>query len=45
MLIIGGLWYYLSGGRYVTTTDAYVQANVLTVSTDVSGIADQIPVL
>ena len=44
VLIIGGLWYYLSGGRYVTTTDAYVQANVLTVSTDVSGIADQIPV-
>jgi len=44
VLIIGGLWYYLSGGRYVSTSDAYVQANVLTVSTDVSGIVDQIPV-
>ncbi len=43
-LIAGGLWYYLTGGRYVTTDDAYVQANVLTVSTDVSGIVDQIPV-
>ena len=43
-LIIGGLWDYLSGGRYVSTDDAYVQSNVLTVSTDVSGIVDQIPV-
>jgi membrane fusion protein, multidrug efflux system len=42
VLIIGGLWYYLSSGRFVSTTDAYVQANVLTVSTDVSGIVDQI---
>lgn len=42
ILIIGGLWYYLSGGRYVSTTDAYVQSNVLTVSTDVSGIVERI---
>jgi membrane fusion protein, multidrug efflux system len=44
ILIIGGLSYYLSGGHYVTTTDAYVQSNVLTVSTDVSGIVDRIDV-
>lgn len=44
VLIIGGLWYYLSGGRYVSTTDAYVQGNVLTISTDVSGIVDRIDV-
>lgn len=44
VLIVGGLFYWLSGGRYVETDDAYVQANVLTVSTDVSGIVDQIPV-
>ena len=44
VLIVGGLLYWLSGGRYVETDDAYVQANVLTVSTDVSGIVDQIPV-
>lgn len=44
ILIIGGLWYYLSGGRYVETTDAYVQGNVLTISTDVSGIVDTIAV-
>jgi membrane fusion protein (multidrug efflux system) len=44
VLIIGGLWYYLSGGRYVEADDAYLEANVLAVSTDVSGIVDQIPV-
>lgn len=44
VLIAGCLWYYLSGGRYVSTDDTYVQSNVLTVSTDVSGIVDQIPV-
>ncbi len=44
VLILGALWYYLVGGRFVSTDDAYVQANVLTVSTDVSGIVDQIPV-
>ena len=44
VLIIGGLYYWLSGGQYVDTTDAYVQGNVLTVSTDVSGIVAKIPV-
>jgi membrane fusion protein, multidrug efflux system len=44
VLIVGGLLYWLSGGRYVSTDDAYVQGNVLTVSTDVSGIVDRIPV-
>jgi membrane fusion protein, multidrug efflux system len=44
VLIVGGIWYYFSGGRYVTTDDAYVQANMLMVSTDVSGIVAQIPV-
>ena len=44
VLIVGGVYHWLSGGRYVETDDAYVQANLLTVSTDVSGIVDQIPV-
>ncbi|HJS84608.1 MAG TPA: HlyD family secretion protein [Acetobacteraceae bacterium] len=44
VLLIGGLWYWLSGGRYVTTTDAYVQADVLNVSTDVSGVVQDIAV-
>ena len=41
-LLVGGLSYWLSGGRYIETEDAYVQANVLNVTTDVSGLVDQI---
>ncbi len=44
VLLIGGLWYWLSGGRYATTTDSYVQADVLNVSTDVSGVVQDIAV-
>ena len=44
VLVIGAGWYWLSGGRYAETTDAYVQADVLDVSTDVSGIVAEIPV-
>ena len=42
MLIGGGVSYWLSGGRYIETDDSYVQGNVLDVSTDVSGLVDQI---
>jgi membrane fusion protein (multidrug efflux system) len=34
----GGLTFWLTGGRYVSTDDAYVEANKLMVSTDVSGL-------
>jgi membrane fusion protein, multidrug efflux system len=44
VLIVGALCYWLSGGQYVYTNDAYVQANVLNVATDVSGIVADIPV-
>jgi membrane fusion protein (multidrug efflux system) len=44
VLIIAALWYWLSGGQYVETDDAYVQGNVLNVATDVSGIVADIPV-
>lgn len=44
VLVVGGAYYWLSGGRYVDTTDAYIQSDVLTVSTDVSGIVAQITV-
>lgn len=43
-LVVGGGWYWLTGGRYLSTTDAYVQANVLDLATDVSGIVAAIPV-
>jgi membrane fusion protein, multidrug efflux system len=43
-VIIGGGAMWLSGGRWVETDDAYVQADSMTVSTDVSGIVASIPV-
>jgi membrane fusion protein (multidrug efflux system) len=44
VLVIGGLWWWLSGGRYVTTDDAYVETDVLDVSTDVGGLVEQVMV-
>jgi membrane fusion protein (multidrug efflux system) len=41
---VGGGFYWLSGGRWIDTDDAYVQADSMTVSTDVSGIVASIPV-
>jgi membrane fusion protein (multidrug efflux system) len=41
---IGGAFYWLSSGRWVETDDAYVQADSMTMSTDVSGIVASIPV-
>ncbi len=43
-LAVGGGWYWLSGGRYVVSDDAYLDADVLNVATDVSGIVAEIPV-
>jgi membrane fusion protein (multidrug efflux system) len=43
-VIIGGGWYWLSSGRWVDTDDAYVQADSMTLSTDVSGVVTAIPV-
>ncbi len=43
-VVIGGGFYWLSGGRWVETDDAYVQADSMTLSTDVSGIVASIPV-
>jgi len=43
-VIIGGGAYWLSSGRWVATDDAYVQADSMTMSTDVSGIVASIPV-
>ena len=43
-VVIGGGAYWLSSGRWVDTDDAYVQADSMTMSTDVSGIVASIPV-
>src|SRR5258708_11277360 len=44
VVLVGGLYAYLAGGRYVSTDDAYVHAGKLTIATDVSGIVSQIDV-
>jgi membrane fusion protein (multidrug efflux system) len=43
-VVIAGGFYWLSSGRWVDTDDAYVQADSMTLSTDVSGIVASIPV-
>jgi membrane fusion protein, multidrug efflux system len=35
--VIGGLTFYLNGGRYVTTDDAYVGAQKVLITPDISG--------
>ena len=44
LLAVAGLYFYLSGGRYVSTDNAYVRADKLNVATDVSGIVAAIAV-
>jgi membrane fusion protein (multidrug efflux system) len=42
-LIVGGYW-YVTGGQVVTTEDAYVNADKVGLSTDVSGIVQEVDV-
>jgi len=42
--VVAGLWFYMLGGRYVSTDDAYVHAAKLMVSTDVSGLVSEVDV-
>ena len=37
VVILGGLWWYLTSGRYVSTDDAYIQSARTVISADVSG--------
>jgi len=43
VLLAAGYW-YLTGGRYVSTDDAYVQAARVAISTDISGRVAEIDV-
>lgn len=43
VLIVGG-YFYVTGGQIMTTDNAYVRADMLGVTTDVSGIVDSIEV-
>ncbi|MGA8499197.1 MAG: HlyD family secretion protein [Xanthobacteraceae bacterium] len=42
--VVTGLVFYMMGGRYVSTDDAYVHAAKLMVSTDVSGLVSEVDV-
>src|SRR3974390_121434 len=42
--VIGGLVFYLNGGRYVTTDDAYVGAQKVLITPDISGKIDNVVV-
>ena len=44
LVLAGGLLFYMTSGRYVSTDDAYVHAGKLTVATDVSGIVANVAV-
>ncbi|MCW5772755.1 MAG: HlyD family secretion protein [Rhodospirillaceae bacterium] len=37
LVVLWGAYAYLTGGRYVSTDDAYVKAGIVTVSSDVAG--------
>jgi membrane fusion protein, multidrug efflux system len=42
--VIGGLTFYLNGGRYVTTDDAYVGAQKVLITPDISGKIEKVVV-
>jgi membrane fusion protein (multidrug efflux system) len=44
VLIVVAGWLYFTGGRYVSTDDAYVQADTISVATDVSGMVAEVAV-
>jgi membrane fusion protein, multidrug efflux system len=44
LVLAGALFVYATGGRYISTDDAYVHAGKLTVATDVSGIVSNVAV-
>jgi membrane fusion protein, multidrug efflux system len=44
LVLLAGGYYYVSGGQIMSTDDAYVQADRVGVSTDVSGIVQDVAV-
>jgi membrane fusion protein (multidrug efflux system) len=44
LALIGGAYWYVTGGRVMSTDDAYVNAETVGISTDVSGIVQQVDV-
>src|SRR4029077_17071181 len=42
--IAGGLFWWLSGGRYVSTDNAYVKAHIVQIAPEVAGQIRRVPV-
>jgi membrane fusion protein (multidrug efflux system) len=45
VVIAGGLFWWLSGGRYISTENAYVKAHIVQIAPEVSGPVRRVPVL
>jgi membrane fusion protein (multidrug efflux system) len=45
LALIGGAYWYVTGGQVMSTDDAYVNAETVGISTDVSGIVQQVEVV
>lgn len=43
--IAGAVYVYATGGRYVTTENAYVKANIITISAEIDGRVSFVPVV
>lgn len=43
-LVIGGGWYWINGGRYLSTENAYVNQDAVSISPQISGIVKQVMV-
>jgi membrane fusion protein (multidrug efflux system) len=44
VILLGTAWAYLTGGRYIATDSAYIQAERVGVATDVSGLVAEVEV-
>jgi membrane fusion protein (multidrug efflux system) len=44
IVVIGSLLFWLTGGRYISSDDSYVDAAKVSLSTDVSGTVDEVDV-
>jgi membrane fusion protein (multidrug efflux system) len=44
LVLAGVLYFYLTGGRFASTDDAYVKADIVSIATDISGIVTKVDV-
>src|SRR3989440_5166576 len=42
--VVGGVFWWLSGGRYVSTDNAYVKAHIVQIAPEISGQVRRVPV-